>query len=269
MADDDRQALALLMLVAARALTTVFLVVVLMRSFPLHLFNPAWQMTFCFTLVNQALLPLLALVLVHTSAALTPQDGRRAATRLRWRSLAVAASLGFVLLLPLQGVATWRGLSRGLHQDGARRLQAEQRSGAMPQGFQEAASPGDDPQARAQRQQGPSLTPADRALLLRQLEANARGARNPLLDRSAGSSPNLVWAILTDGTRLAVSSLAFALAFAAGAQRQSSPIPLLSEWSLVFRRVLRPAFLSRGRRVSRDVRSEMDQYFKEIQSRDP
>lgn len=49
-------------------------------------------------------------------------------------------ALGFLLLLPLQGFATWRGLSQGLQQDSARRADAERRSGAMLQAIQVATS---------------------------------------------------------------------------------------------------------------------------------
>jgi len=63
----------------------------------------------------------LALVLIHAASALQLADGRLASASRRWRGLAVAATLGFALLLPLQGFATWRGLSQGLQQDAARR----------------------------------------------------------------------------------------------------------------------------------------------------
>ena len=67
-------------------------------------------------------------------------------------------ALGFLLLLPLQEFATWRGLSQGLQQDSARRADAERRSGAMLQAIQVATSV-DDLQSRMQRLQGPTLTP--------------------------------------------------------------------------------------------------------------
>ena len=67
-------------------------------------------------------------------------------------------ALGFLLLLPLQEFATWRGLSQGLQQDSARRADAERRSGAILQAIQVATSV-DDLQSRMQRLQGPTLTP--------------------------------------------------------------------------------------------------------------
>ena len=86
-------------------------------------------------------------------------------------------ALGFLLQLPLQEFATWRGLSQGLQQDSARRADAERRSGAMLQAIQVATSV-DDLQSRMQRLQGPTLTPAARALPLPQL-----------LDQLSGPSP--------------------------------------------------------------------------------
>ena len=66
--------------------------------------------------------------------------------------------LGFLLLLPLQEFASWRGLSQGLQQDYARRADAERRSIAMLQAIQVATSV-DDLQFRMQRLQGPTFTP--------------------------------------------------------------------------------------------------------------
>ena len=93
-------------------------------------------------------------------------------------------ALGFLLLLPLQEFATWRGLSQGLQQDSARRADAERRSGAMLQAIQVATSV-DDLQSRMQRLQGPTLTPADRALPLPQL-----------LDQLSGPSPQQLWTLI-------------------------------------------------------------------------
>ena len=269
MPEEERRALALLLAVAARALVFVFVVTVAVRLFPVQPLDPAWQMNVCSVLLNQAALPLLALVLMHAASAVHPSDGRLATARRRWRGLAVAASLGFLLLLPLQGVATWRGLSQGLQQDAARRATAERRSGAMQQAIQAATSV-DDLQARMLRLRGPTLTPADRALplpqLRRQLEANLLAARRQLLDRVSGPSPNQVWMILSDGVRLAVSSLAFALAFAAGAQRPLSPKPLLLEWSRALGRWKRLLLLKLGRRQKHST-NHPGRYLREIESR--
>lgn len=272
MTDEQRRSLALLLAVSARALAVVFVVAVAVRLLPLQVLNPAWQMTVCSVLLHQAVLPLLALVLMHAASAVIPADGRLASARRRWRGLAVAAALGFLLLLPLQGFATWRGLSQGIQQDAARRADAERRSGAMLQAIQAATSV-DDLQARMQRLQGPSLTPADRALplpqLRRQLEANLLAARRQLLDRVSGPSPNQVWVILSDGMRLAVSSLAFALAFAAGAQRRLSPEPLLLEWSRASGHWRHLQTLKRGGQRKRSTNDDAIRYLSEIKSRDP
>ena len=107
-------------------------------------------------------------------------------------------------------------------------------------------------QARMQRLRGPTLTPADRALL----------------DRLSGPSPNQVWTILSDGVRLAVSSLAFALAFAAGAQRRLSPEPLLLEWSRAVGRWKRLLPMKLGSRQKHST-NDPGRYCREIESRDP
>lgn len=122
-----------------------------------------------------------------------------------------------------------------------------------------------------QRLRGPTFTPADRALplpqLRRQLEANLLAAPRQLLDRVSGPSPNQVWMILSDGVRLAVSSLAFALAFAVGAQRRLNPEALLLEWSQAFWRWKRLLPLKLGRR-QKHATNDPGRYLREIESRD-
>jgi hypothetical protein len=174
--DEQRRSLALLLAVSARALAFVFVVAVAVRLLPVQALNPAWQMTVCSVLLHQAVLPLVALVMMHAASAVEPADGRLASARMRWRGLAVTAVLGFLLLLPLQGFATWRGLSQGIQQDATRRADAEKRSGAMLQAIQ-AATSDDELQARMQRLQGPTLTPADRALPLPQLRRQLENQR--------------------------------------------------------------------------------------------
>jgi hypothetical protein len=77
-----------------------------------------------------------------------------------------------------------------------------------------------------------------------------------------------VWTILSDGVCLAVSSLAFALAFAAGAQQRLSPEPLLMEWSRAFWRWKRLLPLKLGRRQKHST-NDPGRYRREIDSRDP
>lgn len=129
MPEQERLALALLLAVAARSLVFVFVVAVAVRLFPVQLLDPAWQMTICSALLNQAALPLLALVLLHAASALHPADGRLASVRKRWRGLAVAATLGFALLLPNGTLATPAPPEAGPSPEAV-----HQRSRPLPQG---------------------------------------------------------------------------------------------------------------------------------------
>jgi hypothetical protein len=80
--------------------------------FPLQLLEPAWQWRFANALINGAFLPLLALALLQIGVSLDGSDQRLRQRQRLFRQLAVAASLGFLLLLPLQ-------LSAGLRQQNA------------------------------------------------------------------------------------------------------------------------------------------------------
>lgn len=237
MVEQERRSLAILMAVAAWALAVVFVLAVLVPLMPPLLLQPAWQIRLCGVLVSQAPLALFALMLLHGAAALLPGNRLITTGLRRWRQWACFAALGFLLLLPLQALATHRGIA----QRGA--AQAEQRQGAdrrfrlMREAI--ATSPSLAMlEARMQALRGPQLTPADRALplpqLRRQLDAALQEAHGAVQERFAGPTSEQLLTLIQDGVRLPLSSLAYAAAFAAGAQRRQDkkdlPTVLLKSW---------------------------------------
>jgi hypothetical protein len=207
--------------------------------FPLQLLDPAWQLRLAGTLINGAPFPLLDLALLQIAAELGPHDPLLKNRARLCSQLAVAAALGFLLLLPLQTVA---GLQQGrsLNNAQASRIQgAEAKLKALRQVVASAASNADLNQ-QLQKLSGPVLGPADIAQPLPLLKALV-GA---VLDQAAlqisrereASQPRTPLLLLPDLLRNALASLALALGFAALARRPGEPRTLLQELQSTWRR---------------------------------
>lgn len=218
--------------VVALVLFVLFVSLVAAALFPLQLLDPAWQLRLASTLINGAPFALLGLALLQIAAELGPHDPPLKNRQQLCSQLAVAAALGFLLLLPLQTVA---GLQQGrsLNQAQASRLQgAEAKLKALRQAVAGAASNADLNQ-QLQKLSGPVLGPADIAQPLPLLKAQV-GA---MLDQAAlqigrereASQPRTPLLLLPDLLRNALASLALALGFAALARRPGSPLTLLQE----------------------------------------
>jgi len=246
------------MLVSAPGLSVVALVLfVLFGSqvapalFLLQLLDPAWQLRLAGTLINAAPFPLLGLALLQIAAELGPHDPLLKNRARLCSQLAVAAALGFLLLLPLQTIAGLK-TSRSLNQAQAARIQgAEAKLKALRQAVAGAAS-NDDLNQQLQMLSGPVLGPADIAQPLPLLKAQV-GA---VLDQAAlqitrereASQPRTPLLLVPELLRKALASLALALGFAALARRPGSERSLLQELQSSWRR---SRFGGAGRRSSK------------------
>ena len=152
--------------VVTLVLFVLFASLVAAGLFPLQLLDPAWQLRLAGVLIKTAPLPpARGLALLQIAAELGPHDPQLKNRARLCAQLAVAAALGFLLLLPLQTVA---GLQQGrsLNQAQASRLQgAEAKLKALRQAVAGATSNADLNQ-QLQKLQGPVLGPADIALPL-------------------------------------------------------------------------------------------------------
>ena len=146
--------------VVALVLFVLFASLVAPALFPLQLLDPAWQLRLAGTLINTAAFPLLGLALLQIAAELGPHDPQLKNRARLCAQLAVAAALGFLLLLPLQTIAGLR-TSRTANNAQAARIQgAEAKLKALRQAVAGAASNADLNQ-QLQKLQGPVLGPAD------------------------------------------------------------------------------------------------------------
>jgi len=96
---------------AALALFAIYAVVVAFDILPPRLLDPLWLLSASTGLVNAVSIPLAGVVFLHLAAAIAPYTNWIHQRRQRISRLAAWASLGFLLLLPLLGFATWRGVT--------------------------------------------------------------------------------------------------------------------------------------------------------------
>jgi hypothetical protein len=218
--------------------------------FPFQLLEPAWQWRFANALINGAFLPLLSLALLQIGVSLDPADQRLRQRQRLFRQLAVAAALGFVLLLPLQ-------LSAGLRQQSAagsaqvQRIQGAERRLAQLRQATAAATSNADLNASLLRLNGPVLGPADLAnplpLLKAQVNAVFDQAQAQINRDRAALPPVTATTALPELLRTSLACLLLATAFAGFARRAGVELTLLEEGQRQLRwlRRFRPGYLRR------------------------
>jgi hypothetical protein len=96
---------------AALALFAIYVVLVVFDILPPRLTDPLWLIGFSTALVNSVSIPLVGVVLLHVAASIAPQTNWIHQRRQRISRFARWAAFGFLLLVPLLGFATWRGIT--------------------------------------------------------------------------------------------------------------------------------------------------------------
>jgi hypothetical protein len=87
---------------AAMALFFIYAFNVAAVALPIRPFATAWQISMIDVIINNSIFPLLGLVLAHLAAYLDPSEPRFEAFSQNLRSWALLATLGFLLIIPLQ-----------------------------------------------------------------------------------------------------------------------------------------------------------------------
>jgi hypothetical protein len=168
------------------------------------------------------------------SGVLHPGSNRLRVRRDRVAALAVAAAIGYLLLIPLQGYAAWKAVTSVNSQQGRQLRAASARIESIRQAVQESRSTA-ELQSKLQTLRGPSLPPAD---LVRPIEdvrpqilASLQNAEGTLRARLGGLPPDRVLQVVQESVRVVISSLAYAIAFAAGAFLPGQSLSLLHTWT--------------------------------------
>lgn len=224
--------LARQLVAAATAFFIFFGTIVLNMLLPAALLNPAWLMRLATGLIGNAYLPLIGLILVHIAVFLNPKSSLEnlCSSLAKW---AVIASLGFLLLLPLQVWASWSLIQQNFSSVDKGKPAADEPLAAMEKAIREA------PDATTLQTQltilrGPAITPQDMRRPLPELKeillSSLQQARSNLLRKARSTPDPRGWVLVQDVVRFSIGALGYAIGFAAFAQRSNSRVPLLDEW---------------------------------------
>jgi hypothetical protein len=214
----------------ALALTILFVTVLVGAMFPLKPFDPFWQARFIPALINIATLPLIALALLRIGTALAPQDPFLKGRRILFEQLAIAAALGFILLIPLQITANLRLQQRDVAEQTQRIKTIESRLSAVRQAVDEAKNSA-DLNARLRGLSFVELAGTEVTKPLPELReevntASARMQKQIALEKSNLPSANPLL-LLPELLRSSIALLALAGGYAAFGRRPEDDLTLL------------------------------------------
>lgn len=215
----------------AMSLLFTYVVVVLMDNYPLRLLDPVWGVNLSVSLVDNAFFALVGVGLAQLAVMTSPDCNAVQAFARRSSSLALLASLVFLLLIPLQVLATVKSEAVLLDPKFARieytrnQLERLRRQVAV-------ADNTEDLQEVLRLSQGFSLPPEARAqpfdqlqaTLLATIDAARQQLPNTMLERAAWRSNALQRSL-----RVCLTALLTAIGFAALGRRRGSDTSAIDE----------------------------------------
>lgn len=268
-AESEQQSAGIMLFRVGVALLAIFVVLLLAGLFPIKLIDPAWQLRVIRSLVNNGTIAVLGLVLISLAPIISPSEKLKR-RRQRFANLAVVASIGYLLIVPLQGVAIWQGLNT-FNNTQTRQIQAAKEKIEQIRKAVNESSNTADLQKRLQALPGPALPPLNtnapidvvRPQLLSLLET----AQGQLKQRTAGTglTADRLQQLIQESVRVGLSSLVFAAAFACGSVWPGGSRNLFDSWLNIFSGLfgwLRPS----GRKGKNASNRE---YFKQISGASP
>lgn len=225
-----------LLAATATGLFIVFLAYVLVDSFPLQLLRADWQLKFVARLMALGSLPLVGFACLHIAGVLHPSHHAYKQRLANVRQWAIVVSIAFLMLIPLQGYATWNAYTQARSiRDG--QLQSANRRLAPLKKALDSATSTEDLQKKLSglKEFRIQLQPSDLSQPLPTLRKaildNLARAENLYTDRVSGPTPAQIWAAGQSAMRTILGSIGFAFAFAAGAQGKNSSHTLLDTLS--------------------------------------
>ncbi len=211
--------LARLLAALSGVLLVVFLAAVLPVALPPRLLDPQWQLQLAAALINNASLALMGALLLPLALWFDAGNQRLRARRNALRRWALAASIAFLLLVPLQAWAGWRFYSTVTGRQQQQTSQASQKLAELRQAISSATTH-QELQARVQKLFGRNagLSPAEQRTPLPELRnmllARAEQASRQLMQRVEAQAAMKPDRLVKETIRIAISALAYAIGFA-------------------------------------------------------
>ena len=209
--------------------------IVLGSVFPIQLMAPAWQLKVGSTLINASPFPLIGLGLMHLAADLNPDDKLLTNRHNFVARLAVAVSLGFLLLVPLMSVAAVMQQRQRVASQFTLTRRAESNLQALTQVVSSSQST-DELRDRLIALNGPVIDEANAVKPLATLKAEVNDLLQKAAAQVARKSQQLPtikpWSLLPELLRNAFACLVLAIGFAGLGFRSNSAFPVLAELQL-------------------------------------
>jgi len=216
---------------AANGLFLIFLATVLIDLFPLKVLTPAWQFGFNNRLIGSGIPALIGFCLLHVAVLLNPGNQLLKQRLMSVRQGAIIAAVGFFLLIPLQGFATWKFFRDGKATQASGMKAANRRFSPIKQAIVNSSSANDLQERLAKLNLGMRLNEEQKKQPLPELKkgllSEVERVEIQTTDRLAGPTPAVIWAAIQSSSRVVLASLGYSLAFAAGAQMKGSANTLL------------------------------------------
>lgn len=213
---------------AASCLFVVFAITALTLLLPLDPTNPTWQLRLVGGVIQAAPLALLGFLLLHGAAHLDPERSCYAQRLATGRQRALAAALGFVLLVPLQATALWKLFTADADQLAQRRASTEATFEALRSAVGGASTP-KELQREMRVLRGPAISDQQLDQPISALRAqtfrNLARSQAVMEQQLRGPDQKGIMELVQNGIRVGVSGLAFAFAFALGALKGRPPGP--------------------------------------------
>jgi len=225
---------ARLAVTAAKAFLFIYAITVVPQAFPLKLLDMTWQISMIGIIVNNSILPLQSLVLAHLAAYLDPSEPRFEVFCKNLRRWALPATLGFLLIIPLQSYNLVKGVRNYRQNAVAYRRTINQNFGNLRNAVNSASTVA-DLKKRLADMNAPGLSPADSSvplpILRPTLLAEIQKAEAKAIADNPALNPQQMWSFGNDILRSILTSLALAFAFSAAAKRSAWPESLLVRFS--------------------------------------
>ena len=212
------------------ALLGLFVAAVVVSAWPAKILDPQWQLGLTADLINNGSLALVGALLTPLALAFQPSSKRLRARRKAFRRWALAAAIGFLLLIPLEMSGAWRYFhsvttnAENQSSQSARRLSAIRQAIATSTSTKEIQA-----KLRPLLGNNAALTPTQLRTpikdLRKQLLAGADQAANLLQQRIEAQSTLKPDRLVKETIRISILALLYgaAFAFVAGALPRSGP----------------------------------------------